>query len=87
MAAGIGAGDEVQTHPFTFFATGEMISIAGAKPVFVDIDPNTYNIDAALIEKAITSKTKAIMTVSLYGQCPDLDAINEIANKHKLLVI
>ncbi len=87
MAAGIGCGDEVITTPFTFFATGEMISLAGAQPVFVDIDPNTYNINAALIEKAITSKTKAIMPVSLYGQCPDLDAINEIANKHKLLVI
>jgi UDP-2-acetamido-2-deoxy-ribo-hexuluronate aminotransferase len=87
MAAGIGCGDEVITTPFTFFATGEMITLAGAKPVFVDIDPNTYNIDAALIEKAISSKTKAIMPVSLYGQCADFDAINEIANKNNLLVI
>ena len=87
MAAGIGCGDEVITTPFTFFATGEMITLAGAKPVFVDIDPNTYNIDSALIEKAINSKTKAIMPVSLYGQCADFDAINEIANKNNLLVI
>ena len=87
MAAGIGCGDEVITTPFTFFATGEMITLAGAKPVFVDIDPNTYNIDASLIEKAMTSKTKAIMPVSLYGQCADFDAIHDIAHKHKLLVI
>lgn len=87
MATGIGPGDEVITTPFTFFATGEMISLAGAKPVFVDIDPETYNMNPALIEKAITSKTKAIMPVSLYGQCADFDEINEIANKHKLLVI
>lgn len=87
IAAGIGLGDEVITTPFTFFATGEMISLAGAKPVFVDIDPQTYNIDAGLITKAITSKTKAIMPVSLYGQCPDLDLIMGIAEKHKLLVI
>jgi UDP-2-acetamido-2-deoxy-ribo-hexuluronate aminotransferase len=87
MAAGIGCEDEVITTPFTFFATGEMITLAGARPVLVDIDPNTYNIDASLIEKAITPKTKAIMPVSLYGQCPDFDVINEIASKHKLLVI
>jgi len=87
MAKGIGQGDEVITTPFTFFATGEMISLAGAKPVFVDIDPKTYNLDANLLEKAITSKTKAIMPVSLYGQCPDMDAINEVATKQNLLVI
>ena len=87
MAKGIGLGDEVLTTPFTFFATGEMISLAGAKPVFVDIDPNNYNINAELIEKSITSKTKAIMPVSLYGQCPDFDVINSIAGKHNLLVI
>jgi UDP-2-acetamido-2-deoxy-ribo-hexuluronate aminotransferase len=87
MAAGIECEDEVITTPFTFFATGEMITLAGAKPVFVDIDPNTYNIDANLIEKVITPKTKAIMPVSLYGQCPDFDKINEIASKHNLLVI
>jgi UDP-2-acetamido-2-deoxy-ribo-hexuluronate aminotransferase len=87
MAYGIGAGDEVITAPFTFIATGEMIALAGAKPVFVDIDPRTYNLDPNLIERAITPRTKAIMPVSLYGQCADFDAINAIARKHKLPVI
>lgn len=87
MALGIGAGDEVITTPFTFIATGEMIALLGAKPVFVDIDPRTYNIDPAKIEAAITPKTKAIMPVSLYGQCADFDAINAIADKHGLPVI
>lgn len=87
MALDIGAGDEVITAPFTFIATGEMIALAGARPVFVDIDPKTYNIDPALIERAITPRTKAIMPVSLYGQCADFDAINEVARKHRLPVI
>jgi UDP-2-acetamido-2-deoxy-ribo-hexuluronate aminotransferase len=87
MALGIKAGDEVITTPFTFIATGEMIALLGAIPVFVDIDPRTYNIDPNKIEAAITSKTKAIMPVSLYGQCADFDAINAIANKHGLPVI
>lgn len=87
MALGIGAGDEVITSPFTFISTGEMIALLGAKPVFVDIDPQTYNIDPAKIEAAITPKTKAIMPVSLYGQCADFDAINAIAEKHGLAVI
>lgn len=87
MALGIGTGDEVITTPFTFIATGEMIALLGAKPVFVDIDPKTYNIDPSKIEAAITSKTKAIMPVSLYGQCADFDAINAIAEKHNLPVI
>ena len=87
MALGIGVGDEVITSPFTFIATGEMIALLGAIPVFVDIDPKTYNIDPARIEAAITPKTKAIMPVSLYGQCADFDAINAIANKHGLPVI
>ena len=87
MALGIKAGDEVITTPFTFIATGETIALLGAVPVFVDIDPDTYNIDPALIEQAITPKTKAIMPVSLYGQCADFDAINEIANKHNIPVI
>jgi UDP-2-acetamido-2-deoxy-ribo-hexuluronate aminotransferase len=87
MALNIGPGDEVITSPFTFIATGEMIALAGARCVFVDIDPVTYNIDPRLIERAITPRTKAIMPVSLYGQCADFDAINAIASKHKLPVI
>jgi UDP-2-acetamido-2-deoxy-ribo-hexuluronate aminotransferase len=87
MALGVGPGDEVVTSPFTFFATGEMIALLGAIPVFVDIDPETYNIDPARIESAITSRTKAIMPISLYGQCADFDAINEIAAKHRIPVI
>lgn len=87
MALGIGYGDEVITTPFTFIATGEMIALLGAKPVFVDIDEHTYNIDPDKIEQAITAKTKAIMPVSLYGQCADFDKINEIAAKHGLPVI
>lgn len=87
MALGIGPGDEVITSPFTFIATGEMIVLTGAKPVFVDIDPRTYNIDPNLIEAAVTSQTKAIMPVSLYGQCADFDAINAIAEKYNLPVI
>lgn len=87
MALGIKAGDEVITTPFTFIATGEMIALLGAIPVFVDIDPRTYNIDPAKIESAITLKTKAIMPVSLYGQCADFDIINAIAAKYGLSVI
>lgn len=87
MALDIGAGDEVITTPFTFIATGEMIALIGAKPVFVDIEPDTYNIDPEKIAAAITSKTKAIMPVSLYGQCANMDAINLVAEENGLPVI
>lgn len=87
MAIGIKPGDEVITTPFTFVATAEVIVLLGAKPVFVDIEPDTCNIDASKIEAAITAKTKAIMPVSLYGQVADMDEINEIANRHNLVVI
>jgi UDP-2-acetamido-2-deoxy-ribo-hexuluronate aminotransferase len=87
MALGIGPGDEVVTSPFTFFATGEMIALLGAVPVFVDIDPESYNIDPAKIEAAITPRTKAIMPISLYGLCADFDPINEIAARHGIAVI
>ena len=82
MALGIRAGDEVITTPFTFVATAEVIALLGAKPVFVDIEPDTCNINARLIEARITPRTKAIMPVSLYGQPSDMDEINAIAAKH-----
>ncbi|MGB2551778.1 DegT/DnrJ/EryC1/StrS family aminotransferase [Campylobacter sp. MOP51] len=87
MAIDIKPGDEVITTPFTFIATSEMIAILGAKPVFVDIDEKTYNIDANKIEEKITSKTKAILPVSLYGQPADMDKICEVANRYNLKVI
>ncbi len=87
MAIGVKNGDEVITAPFTFIATAEAIAILGAKPVFVEIDPKTYNINPALLENAITGRTKAIIPVSLFGQCADCDAINVIAKKHNLHVI
>ena len=87
MALNINSGDEIITTPFSFISTAEMILLVGAKPVFADIDSRTYNISADSIADAITSKTKAIMPVSLYGQCTDMDAINKIAQKHKLPVI
>lgn len=82
MALGIGPGDEVITTPFTFVATAEVIVLLGAKPVFVDVEADTGNINASLIEAAITPNTKAIMPVSLYGQPADMDEINAIAAKH-----
>lgn len=87
MALDIGPGDEVITTPFTFVATAEVIALLGAVPKFVDIDPRTYNLDPTLIEAAIGPKTRAIMPVSLYGQCADMDAINAIADRHALPVI
>jgi UDP-2-acetamido-2-deoxy-ribo-hexuluronate aminotransferase len=87
MALGIGPGDEVITPGFTYIATAETVALLGAKPVYVDIDPRTYNLDPELLEAAITSRTKAIIPVSLYGQCADFDAINAIANKYGIPVI
>ena len=87
MAIALKPGDEVITTPFTFAATAEVIVLLGGKPVYVDIEPDTCNIDAALIEAAVTSRTRAIMPVSLYGQVADMDAINAIAAGHGLVVI
>jgi dTDP-4-amino-4,6-dideoxygalactose transaminase len=86
-AAGIEPGDEVITSDFSFFASAGVISRLGAKPVFVDIEPDTYNIDPALIEKAVTGKTKAIMPVHLFGQIADMDPIMQIASRHNLVII
>ena len=87
LALDIKPGDEVITTPFSFFATAEMIALLGAKPVFVDIEADTYAIDANLIEQSITERSKAIMVVNLYGQCADFDAISDIAQRHGLAVI
>jgi len=87
MAVGVGPGDEVITPGFTYVATAETVALLGARPVYVDIDPHTYNIAPALIEAALTPRTRAILPVSLYGQCADLDAINAIAARHGAVVI
>jgi dTDP-4-amino-4,6-dideoxygalactose transaminase len=87
LSLGIGNGDEVITTPFTFFATAEAVIYAGAKPVFVDIDPKTFNIDASLIPQAITERTRAILPVHLFGHPADMDSITEIAKKYNLKVI
>ncbi|MCK0743691.1 DegT/DnrJ/EryC1/StrS family aminotransferase [Chromohalobacter nigrandesensis] len=87
MALSIGPGDEVIMPGFTYIATAETVALLGAKPVYVDIDPRTYNLDPAKLEAAITPRTKAIIPVSLFGQCADFDAINAIATKHGISVI
>ena len=87
MAIGLEPGDEVITPSFTFIATAEAIALLGGRPVFVDVDPQTYNIDPALVEAKITSRTRAIMPVSLYGQCAEIDAIQAIADRHGVVVI
>lgn len=87
MALDIGPGDEVVTTPFSFMATCETILLLGAKPVFVDILPRTYNMNPALLHGSITERTKAIMPVSLFGQCADMYSINKVAEKHALPVI
>lgn len=87
LALDIGPGDEVITTPFSFFATAEVIYLVGATPVYVDIDPHTYLLDPQLLAAAITPNTKAIIPVSLYGQCADMDAINVIAARHQISVI
>ena len=87
MAIGIGPGDEVITPAFSYIATAEATALLGAKPIYVDVDPITFNIDPALIEEKITNRTKAIIPVSLYGQPADFQKINKIAEKHNLIVI
>lgn len=87
MALDVGAGDEVLLPSFTFFATASAVSRVGARPVFVDIDPKTFNIDPARLEAAITPRTKAIIPVHLFGQCAEMDAIGEIAQRQRLFVI
>lgn len=87
MALGIGSGDEVITTPFTFVATAETIALLGAVPVYVDIDPVTYNIDPSKIEAVITKKTKAIIPIHLYGHSANMDGIMAVANKHGIPVI
>ncbi|MBK8769349.1 MAG: DegT/DnrJ/EryC1/StrS family aminotransferase [Rhizobiales bacterium] len=87
MALGVGPGDEVITPSFSYFATAETVAILGARPVFVDIDPVSYLVQAGAIADAITSRTKAIIPVSLYGQCPDFTAINNVAARHGIPLI
>lgn len=87
IAAGIGPGDEVITSPFSFIASANCVLYVGAKPVFVDVDPITYNLDPSKIEKKVTEKTKAILVVHIFGQAADMSQISKIAKKHKLKII
>src|SRR5690554_5828270 len=87
MALGIGPGDEVITPAFTYIATAEAITLTGARPVYADIDPATYTVDPASVEALVTPRTRAIMPVSLFGQCADMDALAAIADRHQLAVI
>lgn len=87
LAYGAGPGDEIITTPFTFIATAEVIALIGATPVFVDIDPETYNIDPAKVEDAVTKATRGIIAVSLFGQCADMDALERIASEYGLFLI
>lgn len=87
MALGVGPGDEVITPGFTYIATAEVVALLGAKPVYVDVDPRTYNVDPSLLEAAITPRTKAIIPVSLFGQCAEFDSINQMAARHGIAVI
>jgi dTDP-4-amino-4,6-dideoxygalactose transaminase len=87
MALDVGAGDEVITTPFTFFATGAAITRLGARPVFVDIDPSTYNIDVSQVASAITDRTKAFLPVHLYGQCVEMDVLLQLSKQHGIPII
>src|SRR5256714_6690260 len=87
MALDVKAGDEVITTPHTFFATASSVTRLGARPIFVDIDPRTYNINPASIEAAITERTRAIMPVHIYGQCAEMDEILEVAARHSIAVV
>ena len=87
LSLGIGSGDEIIVPAFSFFATAEVVALIGAKPIFVDIEPETYHLDSKKIENSLTKKTRGILPVSLYGQVADMGSINSIARKHDLVVI